>query len=597
MKSTPFNSWLRIFLAIVSVALLLAPAAAPAGAQNPPDFSIPGGHFYQQTNGLGGAGNTGYSVKDDQVAPFFSEFQRLGDVSAIGYPVSRRFLLDGFVVQAFQKAVFQWRPDTGQVFFVNIMDRLHEAGLDDLLFISRATPRQIDLSAQEQGLPFSQIVQNRQAFLDDNPPIRSFYFAADDPVLRYGLPTSRIEDFGPVLAIRLQRAVLQQWKVDVPWAAAGQVVIANGGDIAKEVGFYPSQALQLETAPAATPAPVPASGFGFGIQIDPGNDPARALDLVQRAGFNWVKVQVRWADVEPNPGQFSFGAFDFTANQAAARGLKVLMTVTAAPAWARPPNSDLSVSGPPADPGTFARFMAVLADRYKGRVQAIEVWNEQNLAREWGGLGRRLSATQYIALLSRAYEAIKAVDPSIVVISGALTPTGVNDGDIAIDDLLYFQQMYDAGLKNVSDGIGEHPSGYNNAPDDDPTHNSTNTTSFKGHPSFYFSTFRQYREIMVANGDSAKQLWFTEFGWASLPNPFPEFAYAREITEQQQAQYLVRAFEIGQSVEYIAAMFVFNLNYATSADPLDRFGNRAFAILRDDWTPRPAYIALQTMPK
>lgn len=592
MRAHLATTWLRGLIAALVVVATVIPLATPAGAQ--PDFPVPNGRFFQQANGQGGAGNTGYSIANDPLAQFFSEFQSLGGVDAIGYPVSRRFLLDGFVDQAFQKAVFQWRPDLGQVFFVNIMDRLHDAGFDDRLVVSFATPRQLDLSIQETGLSFDQITRDRQAFLDDNPAIRSFYFSVDNPTLRFGLPTSRVEDFGPVLAIRLQRAVLQQWKVDVPWASAGQVVIANGGDLAKQLGFLTTAAILVETAPGTAPQP---SGFGFGMQINPGNNPGTGLDLVQQAGFDWIKVQVRWADLEPTPGSFNASAFDFVADQAAARGLNLLMNVTAAPAWARPPNADLTVNGPPANPQTFANFLSRLTAHYKGKVQAIEVWNEQNLSREWGGLGHKLSASQYLGLLSSAYQAIKAVDPSVTVISGGLTPTGVDDGDIAIDDFIYLQQMYDAGLKNNSDAVGEHPSGYNNPPDDDPMHNSTTTTSFKGHHSFYFSSFRQYRDIMVTNGDSDKKLWFTEVGWASSQNPFPEFAYAKDTTDQQQARYLARAFEIGKSAGYVSAMFVFNLNYAATSDQADRFGNRAFAILNPDGTPRPAYVELAAMPK
>jgi hypothetical protein len=33
--------------------------------------------------------------------------------------------------------------------------------------------------------------------------------------------------------------VLQQWKQDVPWARAGEVTGALGGDIAKEAGVLP----------------------------------------------------------------------------------------------------------------------------------------------------------------------------------------------------------------------------------------------------------------------------------------------------------------------------------------------------------------------
>ncbi len=49
--------------------------------------------------------------------------------------------------------------------------------------------------------------------------------------------------------IRTQRAVFQQWKEDVPWAAAGQVTIANSGDIAKELGLFPAEALIPQPAP------------------------------------------------------------------------------------------------------------------------------------------------------------------------------------------------------------------------------------------------------------------------------------------------------------------------------------------------------------
>ncbi|MDO8689389.1 MAG: hypothetical protein Q7R39_05165 [Dehalococcoidia bacterium] len=54
---------------------------------------------------------------------------------------------------------------------------------------------------------------------------------------------------GNAFVIRTQRAVFQQWKVDVPWASAGQVTIANGGDIAKETGLFPQEAVVPGTPP------------------------------------------------------------------------------------------------------------------------------------------------------------------------------------------------------------------------------------------------------------------------------------------------------------------------------------------------------------
>src|SRR5205823_9204700 len=116
-------------------------------------------------------------------------------------------------------------------------------------------------------LAWDDVVKGRLAFLDANPAIKARYFAAADPVSIYGLPPSHVEDMGNHYAIRLQRAVIQQWKVDVPWAKAGETTVANGADIMKEAGLLPGDALQptspdplnaaiLVSAPTVTSTPV-----------------------------------------------------------------------------------------------------------------------------------------------------------------------------------------------------------------------------------------------------------------------------------------------------------------------------------------------------
>jgi len=145
--------------------------------------------------------------------------------------------------------VFQLQPGKG-VFVINVFDELHDAGQDDWLRVHRATPHQLDPSF-DTGKSWEQTVRDRLALLDANPAIKTRYFAAPEPLLQYGLPTSRVEDFGNVLVIRTQRAVFQQWKEDVPWAKAGQVTIANGGDIAKELELFPPEALVPQPPPSA----------------------------------------------------------------------------------------------------------------------------------------------------------------------------------------------------------------------------------------------------------------------------------------------------------------------------------------------------------
>jgi hypothetical protein len=219
-----------------------APAPPPAGAA---DFPIANGRFFTQT---GGDAGLGYAVTDDGGIRFWSEFNRLGGVAAVGYPASQRFQWDGFTVQVFQRVVFQWRPESGSVAFVNVFDRLHDLGKDDFLLHARQTPppRAFD----DAGKPWEQVVRTHLAVMDAYPAIRAKYGeAVGDPIQANGLPVSDVTDMGNHLALRAQRVVFQQWKQDVPWAKAGQVTVALGGDIAKEAGVLPDPAALRSVAP------------------------------------------------------------------------------------------------------------------------------------------------------------------------------------------------------------------------------------------------------------------------------------------------------------------------------------------------------------
>jgi hypothetical protein len=228
------------------------------------DWDLPtGGHFFTQA---GGGANKGYAVTNESGVNFWNEFNRLGGVQAIGYPVSQRFQLNGYTCQAFQKVVMQWQAASGTAAFVNVFDLLHDGGIDDWLLSVRQTPKplQDDFTA---GLDWNATVAKRLALLDSNSAIKAQYNAViGDPVHMNGLPTSAITDMGDSYAIRCQRIVIQQWKKDVPWASAGQVTVANGGDITKEAGTLPAASLQpsdgnppVTTVSTPTPTSIPNS--------------------------------------------------------------------------------------------------------------------------------------------------------------------------------------------------------------------------------------------------------------------------------------------------------------------------------------------------
>ncbi len=251
---------LRCLRQVVLLCLLPAMLSVPAEARGEtiPDWAVPQGHFYTQTNGIGPQSDLGYAVVDDEVAAFWTAFQRFGGLRILGYPVSQRFLYHGLPAQAFQKAIILWNPITGQGELVNVFDEFSLAGHDPFLAQQRFIPLPLDWSADAEE-PWGEIRGRHLALLDQHEALKAAYYAVTDegydPVQINGLPMG-FAHFGPVIVLRAQRRAFQLWQVDTPWARTGMVTVVNSGDLAKEVGLVP------EAAQRPLSAPVPPFGFG-----------------------------------------------------------------------------------------------------------------------------------------------------------------------------------------------------------------------------------------------------------------------------------------------------------------------------------------------
>jgi hypothetical protein len=279
-----------------------------------------------------------------------------------------------------------------------------------------------------------------------------------------------------------------------------------------------------------------------------------------------------------------------------ANGIQVMLSIPKAPDWSRPTDRCRDREGPPADPATYAEFVARVADRYRGKAQAIEVWNEQNLYYEAGGEGCVDSAA-YTKLLQLSYQAIKSVNQDMIVISGAMTPTGAPQ-PFAVDDIEYLKQMYAHGAKGFFDALGAHPSGYNCpaladwrtvTPEEAVADPNFGTFTNRHHSWCFLGTMLGYREVMVANGDGGKAISPTEFGWAVSSNPQVGYEYARDNTPQEQAQWIVETYQWAKQQGWVGPMFLWNLDYGVTAagTELANFGIIGM----------PAFDALANMPK
>jgi hypothetical protein len=346
--------------------------------------------------------------------------------------------------------------------------------------------------------------------------------------------------------------------------------------------------------PAGQPFPLRTERLEFGVQPHLFyTDRHTPLQMAREAGFTWIRQQIHWRDQE-GPSQFyAWGELDNIVADVDAKGLKLLISIVRSPSF----YTLNGENGMPANPSTLGDFVEALAKQYKGRVHAIQIWNEQNLAYENGGQIAVKDAGLYVELLKEAYTRIKQVDPSIIVVSGAPASTATNVPGVAIDDLSYYRGMfsYQNGImRNYVDVIGVHPGGSANPPETLWPDAPSSAAGWTNDRTFYFRRIEDYHKLMVEY-NMPQQMWITEFGWATS-NDSPGYEFGNQVSYEQQAEYIVGAMRrTKEQYPYVGNMFLWNLNFAPlwSQQGRDLHEQASFSIVNGDYSPRPAYTAIQ----
>lgn len=342
--------------------------------------------------------------------------------------------------------------------------------------------------------------------------------------------------------------------------------------------------------------------FDVGIHVQPSPD---IFDLWVRTvdrdlHMNWMKLPVRWAEIETAPSVYDWNSLDFSIPYVAEYGLNLLVVVSDAPSWARPDTVDQSLIGPPADPQTYADFVAALLQRYPGMIHALEVWEGMNTQAQWANTAP-LSAADYLALLKPTYEAVKRVAPDVDVISGALAVTGHNDGVVATDDLVYLTQMIEAGLLEAVDCVGMSHLGMNigpgvawNAVTDDPSAQFRGPFENPHRVWSFLSTLEAYLTALES-ARSTLPLCVTRFGWASAEDldGVPEgFEFALDNTLAEQRDWTIEALDYMAVSGRVRLAFVWNLNYGPQAGWDPQNSTVPYSIIGPGTSFRPVFDAL-----
>jgi hypothetical protein len=199
----------------------------------------------------------------------------------------------------------------------------------------------------------------------------------------------------------------------------------------------------------------------------------------------------------------------------------------------------------------------------------VEVWNEPNNPAFFRG-----TSAQYPAMVRAAATALDSRSWRGQLLAGAL---GMNATPSGLD---WLKQLYAAGMSG-EDAISIHPYDiYYDA-----------TGIHFGDPLQPNSLFDRHidgiRDLMVAHGDAAKDIWLTEFGTSVCP------ATPICVSESTQASYLVGMFAAADQRPFVVGALAYSLR-----DPLPTTTttdmNYHFGVLRNDFSERPAAAALRS---
>lgn len=281
------------------------------------------------------------------------------------------------------------------------------------------------------------------------------------------------------------------------------------------------------------------------------------LSMLTAAGIGSLRVSIPWSNVETAPNQFEWSAVDRVVDAVHSRGISMLGIIAYTPSWATSPQGQ-PINTRPASPADFGRFAGLAADRYAGKIDAYEIWNEPNGAMFYGPAP---DAAGYTQLLRAAYPAIKTADASATVVGGVLG--AVEDAPGMQNPVTFTEQMYANGAAGYFDAFSYHPYQY----------------SLKFADGVYVdhSPARQAMDIhavMTANGDGAKKIWATEYG---APTAY--------VSEAEQNEMITHFLTKWQELPYAGPIYLYQLRdqQTGSSNPEMTFG-----LMRTDWSAKPA---------
>lgn len=299
-------------------------------------------------------------------------------------------------------------------------------------------------------------------------------------------------------------------------------------------------------------APSPDSPISLDVALawlgakDQGDWPLMA-QLARLAGAGWVRDRIHWREIQEESGAFiPHTKYDDSAEIQAAEGLQILQVFHTRPKWAV---AGAEGERPRTDLLKLYAFCKGMAERFQGRVQAWEPWNEGN-AGNFGGF----TIDELCSLQKAAWLGFKAGDPALTV---CWNPLGGINRATQVEDLLrnetwpYFDvySIHSYDWPHAFEGLWEH----------------------------------------ARNAASGRPIWVTEGDRGMTADPASASGDFTPEMDRRKAEFVAQSY-VRSLFSGASRHFHFVLGHYMEGENRVQFG-----LLREDHTPRPSYVALATV--
>ncbi len=291
--------------------------------------------------------------------------------------------------------------------------------------------------------------------------------------------------------------------------------------------------------------------------------------ILHGLGASLDRLEIRWDEVEPSPGEFQFDRLDGLLHNAERWHISVLAVVDGAPAWAvdgkervgaGPPKGldkpALLPDGKPNPENPWAYFLWTVSKRYGDRITAWEIWNEPNFRDYWRG-----TPEDYALLVQVGRQVLHQTSPKVPVLIGGMVE---DDGSF----LRAVEQRLCPTAPCPSppfDGVAWH---------------------IYGNPADLLSVVDQTRSILAAYRVQAT-IWVTEANVAvdDPQTPGALITGPDEVSLEQQAAFVLQLYALARAVD-VRTVAIYR------AEDVDE--GRYWGLLRANLTARPALFAYRT---